>query len=468
MTARTSVISVFKLLKQALTGEEQNFTEGSINRAIFLLAVPMMLEMSMESIFAIVDIYFVTKLHSSAAVSAVGLTESMLSIVYSIAMGMSMGATAMVARRIGEKDNGGAAVAAVQSIYLGLLIAAVIGVIGFFFSRELLSALGASDELLRVGSGYTKWMLTGNITVLMLFMINAVFRGAGNAAVAMRALIIANLVNLALDPIFIFGWGPIPAFGVEGAGIATTTGRAVGVLYQLYYLLSKKGIIRFRREHFNIDWSVIGRLLKVSLGSIGQFLIASASWIFLVNIMTRFGDAAVAGYTIAMRAMMFTLLPSWGMANAAATLVGQNLGAGQPDRAEKSVWKAGWINVAVLGVVSLAFLFGAEPILRFFSDNPDEIAYGSECLRTIAYGFVLYGFGMVVIQSLNGAGDTLTPTILNLIAFWGFQIPLAYVLAIRLAYGPTGVFLAFVLAESLMALAAILIFRRGKWKAVKI
>jgi putative MATE family efflux protein len=468
MKTLSKTASFFTLLKQALRGEDLNFTEGSINRAIFLLAVPMILEMSMESVFAVVDIYFVTKLHSSAAVSAVGLTESMLTIVYSIAIGVSMSATAMVARRIGEKDNDGAAIAAVQSIYIGLMTATVISIGGLIFYKDLLKWMGASDELMSQGSGYTRLMLGGNFTVILLFLINAIFRGAGNAAVAMRSLILSNLVNIALDPIFIFGLGPIDSFGVEGAAIATNIGRGIGVVYQLYYLMGKKGIIKFKKEHLKIDWGIIGKLLKVSLGSIGQFFISSASWIFLINIMTKFGDAAVAGYTIATRAMIFTLLPSWGMANAAATLVGQNLGAKQPERAGQSVWKAGFSNMVFLGVVSVIFIFAAVPILKIFSSNPEEIRYGSECLQIIAYGYILYGYGMVVVQSLNGAGDTLTPTVLNFIAFWMLQIPLAWFLALKLGYGPTGVFIAFVVAESAMAIAAIVIFRRGKWKTIKI
>jgi putative MATE family efflux protein len=468
MRAFTRTASLFQLFRQALRGEDLNFTEGSINRAIFMLAVPMILEMSMESIFAVVDIYFVTKLNSSAAVSSVGLTESMLTIVYSIAIGVSMSATAMVSRRIGEKDNDGAAVAAVQSIYIGLMTAAVISVFGIIYYKDLLVLMGASDELISEGSGYTRLMLGGNFTVLLLFLINAIFRGAGNAAVAMRSLVISNVVNMVLDPIFIFGLGPIHSFGVEGAALATNIGRGVGVFYQLYYLIGEKGIIKFRKEHLKINWGIIGRLLKVSLGSIGQFFISSASWIFLINIMTKFGDAAVAGYTIAMRAMIFTLLPSWGMANAAATLVGQNLGAKQPERAEKSVWTAGFINMIFLGSVSLIFIFASVPILKIFSNNPEEIHYGSQCLEIIAYGYILYGYGMVMVQSLNGAGDTLTPTLLNFFAFWMFQIPLGYILALKLDFGPIGVFIAFVLAESVMAIAAIIIFRRGKWKTVKI
>ncbi|HRW99728.1 MAG TPA: MATE family efflux transporter, partial [Cyclobacteriaceae bacterium] len=326
MRVLAKTTSIFNLFKQAIRGDEQSFTEGSINKAIFMLSIPMILEMAMESLFAVVDIFYVSRLNSSDAVAVVGLTESILTIVYSIAIGLSMGATAMVARRVGEKNTQGAAVAALQSIYLGIGIASLIGILGFFFYEEVLVMMGASSEVIASGSGYTRWMFTGNVSVMLLFLINAVFRGAGNAAVAMRSLWFANLLNIIIDPMFIFGFAFIPAFGVEGAAIATNIGRAAGVVYQVIYLVRGKGILKINHAPKKIDWPIIGRLLKVSAGGTGQFLIASASWIFLVRIMSGFGSAALAGYTIAVRVIMFTLLPSWGMSNASATLVGQNLG----------------------------------------------------------------------------------------------------------------------------------------------
>ncbi len=468
MTAFTKTATIFRLFKEAIRGDEQNFTEGNINRAIFLLSIPMILEMAMESLFAVVDIFFVSRLNSSDAVAAIGLTESMLTIVYSVAMGLSMGATAMVARRIGEKDEPGAAAAGIQSVYIGLAFAILIGGTGIVFYKDLLHLMGSSEEIIAIGSGYTRLMLAGNISIVMLFLINAIFRGAGNAAIAMRSLWIANLINMLLDPIFIFGWGPIPSFGVEGAAISTNIGRTIGVFYQLYYLAGGKGILKIHKENLKVDWNIIVRLLKVSAGGAGQFLISSASWVFLVKIMANFGSAALAGYTIAIRVIIFTILPSWGMANASATLVGQNLGAGKPDRAEKSVWKTGFYNMIFLAGVMVIFLLMARPILSFFTHDPVVIEYGSECLRIVAFGYVFFGYGMVITQSFNGAGDTRTPTILNLFGFWFFQIPLAYVLAMKLGYGPTGVFAAISIAESVIAVAGIIIFRKGKWKTVRI
>lgn len=468
MTAFTKVASLFRLFKQAIKGEEQNFTEGSINKAIFMLSIPMILEMAMESLLAVVDIFFVSRLNDSNAVAAIGLTESMLAIVYSIAMGLGMGATAMVARRVGEKDQAGAAVAAIQSIYIGVTAAFIMSLAGFIFYKDILRIMGAPESVIAVGSGYTRWMFGGNFTIVLLFLINAIFRGAGNAAIAMRSLWIANLLNMALDPLLIFGWGPVPAMGVEGAAIATNIGRGAGVLYQLFYFAGEKGIIKIHRENIKVDWEIILRLLKVSIGGTGQFLISSASWIFLVKIVANFGSAALAGYTFAIRVIIFTILPSWGMANASATLVGQNLGAGQPDRAERSVWKAGFLNMVFLGLVSLFFFFISEPILRFFTSDADVIYHGTQCLQIVAFGYILYGYGMVISQSFNGAGDTRTPTILYLFGFWLFQIPLAYVLAMKLDFGANGVFWAIAIAESAMAIAGIMIFRQGKWKTVKI
>lgn len=456
------------MIKQAIRGDEQDFTAGGLNRAIFLLALPMILEMSMESLFAVVDIFYVSRLNNSHAVAAIGLTESVLTVVYSIAIGLSMGATAMVARRVGEKDREGAAVASVQAIYIGLAISVVLGGLGAVFYQDVLQLMGASSEIVSTGSRYTLWMFAGNISVMMLFLINAIFRGAGSAAIAMRSLWLANICNMILDPMFIFGFGLIPAFGVEGAAIATNLGRTIGVGYQLYYLAKSKGIVKINRNHLPVNWNIIGRLLKVSAGGTGQFLIASASWIFLVKIMSAFGSAALAGYTIGVRVIMFTILPSWGLANASATLVGQNLGAGQPDRAEQSVWKTGYYNAMFLGLVMVGFLLFADSILRFFTIEEEVIRYGSMCLRVVGLGYIFYGFGMVIAQSFNGAGDTKTPTVLNLVAFWCIQIPLAYLLAIMLGWGPLGVFAAIPISESALTVAGIVVFRKGKWKHVKI
>ncbi len=468
MKAITKTASLFSLFKQAILGTEQNFTEGSINRAIFLLSIPMIVEMGMESIFAVVDIFFVSQLNNSNAVAAVGYTESVLSILYSLAMGLSMGATAIIARRIGEKDEKGASTAAVQAIYIALGIAFLISTIGIFYYKEILALMGASQEVLTSSSSYALWMFGGNYTVTLLFLINAVFRGAGNAAIAMRALLLANLLNMILDPVFIFGFGPIPAMGVEGAAIATNIGRGVGVLYQLYFLFNGRSLIKIDASRLAIKMEIIANVVKVSGGSILQFIIGSASWIFLMKLMSTFGDNAVAGYTIAIRVFIFTLLPSWGLANAGATLVGQNLGAQQPDRAETSVWRAAYYNAFFMAFVTILFLTVSPWIIGIFTQQPEVLSHGVQALRYVSLGYIFYGYGMVVMQGLNGAGDTYTPTILNVFGFWLFQIPFAYLVAIQLEWGPKGVFIAIALAESLMAIAGIIIFRRGKWKSVKI
>lgn len=468
MKVFTKIVSLLRLFKQAVKGEQQNFTEGSINKAIFMLSIPMILEMAMESLLAVVDIFFISKLNDNNAVTAVGLTESTMAIIYSLAMGLGMAATAMVARRIGEKDEAGAAIAAVNALYIGAIISVVISILGIFFYRDILVLMGASESILAVGSGYMQWMLVGNFTIVALFLVNAIFRGAGSAAIAMHSLWIANIINMVLDPILIFGWGPIPSMGVEGAAIATNIGRAAGVVYQLYYLTGSKGVIKINKSNIKIDKSIINRLLKVSAGNVGQFLISTASWLFMARIIVTFGSAAFAGYQFAIRVIIFTILPSWGMANAAATLVGQNLGAQQPDRAEKSVWTAGFLNMLFLGIISLTFYIVSEPIMQIFSTDSEVISYGTQCLRIVAFGYVFYGYGMVIVQAFNGAGDSKTPTILNLCGYWLFQIPLAYVLAVQLDLGASAVFWAIAIAESAMAVAAIVIFRQGKWKTVKI
>lgn len=460
--------SVFGLLKQAILGTELNFTEGSIRRAIFLLSVPMIIEMGMESVFAVVDIYFVSRLNDNNAVTAVGFTELTLTFMYSVAMGLAMGATALVARRVGEKDEKGAGVAAVQAIYIGLFFTLLFTFAGVFWPEEMLRLIGAEEAVVATGASYTRWMWCGNITIMLLFLINGIFRGAGNAAVAMKVLVLSNVLNIILDPIFIFGLGPIPAMGVKGAAVATNIGRGIGVLLQLYYLFGGGAIVKITRANTPVKWDLIGTIIRISAGAAGQFLISSASWVFLGSIIARFGTAAGAGYTFGVRVIVFTILPSFGMANAAATLVGQNLGAGQPDRAEASVWKAGLYNMIFLAGVMGLFLFFSEPIMRIFTDDMEVVGYGKECLQVVALGYVFYGYGMVVNQAFNGAGDTVTPTLIALFGFWFFQIPLAYVLAITLDFKTTGVYAAIAIAESAMAIAGILIFRKGKWKAVKI
>jgi putative MATE family efflux protein len=464
----SKITSAFRFLIKVITGEELDFTKMSLNMAILFLAIPMILEMLSESLFAVVDIYFVSRLGDSNSVAVVGYTESVLSILYSVAMGLGMGATAIVARRVGENDRKGASEAAVQALYLAFAIAFVISMLGILYYKEILLMVGASQEVVDSSSSYALWMFAGNYTVTFLFLINAVFRGAGSALVAMMALFLANGLNIILDPIFIFGYGPIPAMGVEGAAIATNIGRGVGVLFQLYFLFGRGGVIQIRWETLALRANIILNVIKVSGGSILQFIIGSASWIFLMTIMSRFGENAVAGYTIAIRVFIFTLLPSWGLANAAATLVGQNLGAKHPERAEAAVWKSAYYNAFLMGFVMIVFLLFAPNIISIFSTQPEVLQYGTQALRYVSLGYIFYGYGMVVAQGLNGAGDTYTPTILNVFGFWVFQIPFAYLASIHFELGAKGVFLAIVLAETLMAIAAILIFRRGKWKEVKI
>lgn len=458
-----SLKKLFSYFKQSLSGKEQDFTSGSIRKAIFMLSIPMILEMLMESIFALVDIIFVSQV-SVNAVATIGLTESVITLVYAVAIGLSMAATAVVARRIGEKDIVGANQAAVQVIILGILVAIVIGIIGVIYPKEILALMGAEPDLIEEGYGYTKILMGGNITIMLLFLINAIFRGAGNASIAMWTLVLSNGLNIILDPIFIFGFGPVPAYGVEGAAIATTIGRGTAVIFQLFILLYGWGKLKIKFQDIVLRWAIMLNLMKVSLGGIGQFLIGTSSWVFLVRIISEFGSEVLAGYTIAIRVMMFTFMPSWGMSNAAATLVGQNLGAKKPDRAEKSVWLTGKYNAIFMVIVSFAYLVFAHEILRWFSDEPEVIKYGALCLQVIATGYVFYAYGMVVIQSFNGAGDTKTPTYINFVCFWLFQLPFAYLMAITLDFGPMGVFLAIVLAEALIAVIGIILFKKGKWK----
>ena len=464
---QSRTINIIRLLKTAVTGEEKEFTTGSIDRAIFMLSVPMILEMIMESLFAVVDVFFVGKLGVDA-VATVGLTESMLTIIYSIGIGLSMAATAMVARRTGEKDMDSAAHTAAQAIYVAFSLSLVISVAGIFYAADLLTLMGADEALVAKNYRYTQIMLASNVVIMMLFMINGIFRGAGDASIAMRSLWLANILNIILCPTLIYGFGPRPAMGLTGAALATTLGRGAGVYYQLYHLAKGKGLIKIARRHLGIDVPIMGSLFKIASGGTAQFLIASASWIFLIRILSHFGSDVLAGYTIAIRVIVFAILPAWGMANAAATLVGQNLGAQQPDRAEKSVWRAAYFNMLFLGAVTVIFFLLARNIISLFNDNAEVIENGTLCLKIVCLGYVFYAYGMVIAQSFNGAGDTKTPTILNVFGFWLFQIPLAYVLAITLGFGPIGVFSAISIAESCIAIAAIILFRRGRWKEVKV
>jgi putative MATE family efflux protein len=451
----------------AVSGKETEFTTGSIRKAIFMLSIPMILEMLMESIFALVDIAYVSKV-SVNAVATIGLTESVITLVYALAIGLSMAATAVVARRIGEKDVDGAKVAAVQAIGLGVLVSLVLGVVGILYAKEILALMGGEPDLIAEGYGYTKLLIGGNITIMLLFLINAIFRGAGNASMAMWTLVLSNGLNIILDPIFIFGWGPIPEYGVMGAAIATNIGRGTAVLFQLGILFFGWGKIKLVLQDLVLNVKVMVNLIRVSLGGIAQFLIGTSSWVFLMRIMSEFGSEVLAGYTIAIRVMMFTLMPSWGMSNAAATLVGQNLGAKQPDRAEISVWKTGKYNAYFMGAVSLVYLIFAKSIISSFNATPSVVENGALCLQIIALGYVFYAYGMVVSQAFNGAGDTKTPTKINLISFWLFQLPLAYVAALVLGWGAKGVFIAITLAEVLLAIMAMVWFKKGKWKQVQV
>ncbi len=459
--------SLWSSLVEAVRGSHQDYTAGSLNRAILLLAVPMVLEMVLESLFAVVDVFWVGRLGANA-VATVGLTESMLSLVFAVGMGLSLSTTAMVARRIGEKDPEGAAVAAVQAIALGLMVSLAIGLPCFLLAPRLLRLMGASPEIISVGSGYARICLGGSGVVLLLFLNNAIFRGAGDAAIAMRLLWVSNIINLVLDPCLIFGWGPFPRMGVTGAALATLTGRSIGVLYQFYRLLKGTERIRILASQLRVRFDVLWRLVRVSLTGILQFAIAHTSWIGLVRIVSIFGAAALAGYTIAIRVVIFVILPSWGLSNAAATLVGQNLGAGKPDRAETAVWRTGLYNMIFLGTVGVLFVVFAEAVVRLFSSDRAVVPLAASCLRIVSCGNIGYAYGMVMLQAFNGAGDTITPTIVNFFGFWMLEIPLAYWLAIHLRMQSKGAFWAIVIAEGAIAGASAILFKQGRWKRQKI
>jgi putative MATE family efflux protein len=466
-TNKISIKQFFKYLKIAVTGREESFTTGSIRRAIFMLSIPMILEMLMESIFAIVDIFYVSQV-SVNAVATIGLTESVVTLVYAVAIGLCMAATAVVARRVGEDDLKGASRAAVQVIFLGVAVSVIISVVGILYPKEILALMGAEPDLIAEGYGYTQILLGGNVTIMLLFLINAIFRGAGNASIAMWTLIVSNGLNIILDPIFIFGFGPVPAYGVEGAAIATTIGRGSAVVFQLGILFFGYSKIKITIKDLVLRVAIMWNLIKVSIGGIGQFLIGTSSWVVLMRIMSEFGSEVLAGYTIAIRVMIFTLMPAWGLSNAAATLVGQNLGAKQPERAEKSVWITGKYSAIFMGIVSVIYLLFAPELISIFTVEPEVVKNGSLCLQVIAAGYIFYGYGMVVINAFNGAGDTKTPTYINFICFWLIQLPFAYLVAIPLDYGPIGVFIAITLAEVLIAIIGIFWFKKGHWKSVEV
>jgi len=454
-------------IKEALRGSEQDYTTGPVGRSILLLAIPMVLEMSMESIFAVVDIFFVSRLGADA-VAAVGLTESLLMPVYALAMGLAIGATALVARRIGERDAEGAARAAVQSLLLALIVSVVLGALGVVFAPRLLVLMGASPGVIEIGATFARIMLGGEAAIILLFVVNAIFRGAGDAAIAMRVLWMANLLNMALAPCLIFGLGPFPALGVTGAAVATTFGRSAGAGYAIWRLTRPGGRIPVRRRHLRPDPALMAQVARLSGNAAVQSLVGTASWIGLVRIISTFGSAALAGYTIGIRVVIFALLPSFGMSNAAATMVGQALGAGKPERAEEAVWKAGFYNLCFLGCIGAIFVLFAPALVSLFTTDPAVAVHAISCLRIIASGFLFYAYGMVFTQSFNGAGDTFTPTVVNLVVFWLWEIPLAYVLAIHLGLGPRGVFWSVTIAFSTLAIVSAILFRRGKWKTRKL
>jgi len=454
-------------IRESLRGTHQDFTQGNLNRAILLLAIPMVLEMVLESLFAVVDVFFVGRLGANA-VATVGLTESMLALVFAIGLGVAMSTTAMVARRIGEKDPEDAAIAGVQAIGLGIGISLALGIPAGIFAPDLLKLMGASPAIVAQGSGYARIALGGCGAIILLFLNNAIFRGAGDAAIAMRLLWVSNIINLVLDPCLIFGLGPFPRLGVTGAALATFTGRSIGVLFQFYRLMKGTERIRVLTRHLRLNVRVMLRLLRVSVTGILQFAIANASWIGLVRIISLFGAAAVAGYTVAIRIVIFFILPAWGLSNAAATLVGQNLGANQPGRAAQSVWRTGLYNMIFLGTLGVFFIVFATPVVKLFVDDPAVVPIAALALRTVSCGNVAYAYGMVMLQAFNGAGDTVTPTIVNFFGFWVLELPLAYWLARKVGLRAQGAFLSIVIAESAIAAASMVLFKQGRWKRQKI
>ncbi|SNS80572.1 putative efflux protein, MATE family [Ekhidna lutea] len=462
-----SISRVFKLFISALKGKETEFTTGSINRAIVLLSIPIIAEMTGEALFALIDMIFVSRV-SVNAVATIGLTEAPLMIIFSLAIGLSMAATAIVARRVGEKEYERAANAAFQAIIIAIVIGITLGIFGYQYSAEILELMGGDSSLIEEGVGYTQVMYGANISIVLIFLINGIFRGAGNASIAMKSLLLANGLNIILDPIFIFGWGIIPAYGVEGAAIATTIGRSCGVVYQIFYLFNGKSLIKITVANFIIKWKTIKEIIVISAGGIGQFLVETLSWLFLVRIVSEFGKEAMAGYQISFRVIYFTLLPSWGMANAAATLVGQNLGALKPERAEKSVWVTAKWNAIFLVFITVLFSLFSTEVLSIFDQPKSVIDIGSDALKIICVGYVFFAYGMVLGQGFNGAGDTKTPMYISIVVFWLIQIPLSYFLSFTMGWETNGVFFCIAFCHSLYALVAMVIFKRGKWKTVKV
>jgi putative MATE family efflux protein len=459
--------SIWEAVKESVRGaHHHDYTRGPIGRSLLLLAVPMVLEVALESVFAVVNVFWVGRL-GPAAVATVGLTESMFSTIFALGMGLGIGATAMVARRIGEKNKDGAGRAAVQSILLGILVSVPISVAGAWFAPDLLRLMNAKPEVLENAS-YARIMFGGNVFVLLLFLINAIFRGAGDSAISMRALWIANAVNLVLDPVLIFGLGPFPEMGIAGAAVASTVARGVGVVYQVWRLARPGKRFVIRRDHLRVEPPVLASLLRLSGTGIVQILINTTSWIGLVSVISAFGSIATAGYTVGIRIIIFAILPAWGLSNAAATMVGQALGAGDPERASRATWKAAWYNVAFLGALGAFFVIAAPMLVGLFTDDADVRRLATHCLRIIAAGFPFYAFGMVFTNAFNGAGDTWTPTFLNLFCFWLWELPLAWLLAHPAGLGPEGPFVAVAVAFSTLAVLSIVFFRRGRWRTRRI
>lgn len=467
MTELPANLSIWRrgieFVRKSLRDDDRDHTVGPIGTALGLLAIPMMLEMSMEAVFAVVDIAFVSRLGIDA-VAAVGITEALITVLYAVAVGLGMGVTAMVSRRIGAKDADGAASVTGQALWVGAGLSLLIGIGGVIYAEDMLVLMGASAGVVEIGSGYTAMLLGGSASILFLFLLNAAFRGAGDAAIALRALWLAEGLNIILDPCLIFGWGPFPEMGVTGAAVATTIGRGTGVLYALWFLFNGRGRLAFHLRHLRIVPQLISRMLVISIGGVGQFLIATSSWILVMRIISVYGSNAVAAYTIALRMMEFIWLPAWGLGNAAATLVGQNLGAGKEQRAEQSAWRAAKYNLVFMTTAAVLIIALAPGIVGLFTNDAEVIAIGSTCLRILSIGFPIYAIGMIMTQALNGAGDTVTPTLINLVCFWLLLVPLAYWLATSVGLGPTGAFLATVVAETLLTALSVIVFRRGKWK----
>ena len=465
--AHNKIFGFIRLFKQAIRGDVKDFTSGNIDKAIILLAIPMVLEMVLESLFAVVDIFFVNQV-GTAASSAVILTEASLTILYSVAWGLAMGVTALVARRAGEKNFKAAADIASQAIMLAVFLSVIISIIGFIYPREILGFMGGSTAMVSENYQFTRIMLTSNLVIMLLFVNNAIFRGAGDASVAMKALLLANTINIILDPLLIKGIGPFPKWGVIGAAVATTIGRSCGVIFQFYHLFKGKDLVKLARNQFRVKISIIKNILRTSAGGMFQYIIGSCSWIFLIRIVAESGQSATSGYGTAIRIIIFTILPAFGLANAAATLVGQNLGAGQPERAERSVWRTAFLALCFFALAGLVFFFFGRNLMLFFIQDPGAVDAGTLCLHILAIGYVFFAYGLTLSQAFNGAGDTRTPTYINLFIFWVIQIPLAYFLGKFLQLGPRGVYIAICIAESLLAVVCILVFRKGKWKLVNV